>query len=151
MSGELVVYRAKLHWIIFSWAAVWFLLAVLIFIGRFLGRASEGGEGFLFVGVLLALLAYLKFASAEFAVTNRRVIVKVGVVRRRSLETLLDKIEGVSVDQGVIGRLLGYGTITVNGTGSTRSPFSRIASPLEFRRHVQEQIESSTRRPAAMS
>ena len=43
----------------------------------------------------------------------------------------------VRVDQGLLGRLLGYGTIVVTGTGGTNEPFASIANPLEFRRQVQ--------------
>jgi hypothetical protein len=37
--------------------------------------------------------------------------------------------------------MLGYGSITVRGTGGTSEPFSHVANPLEFRRQVQRQIE----------
>ncbi len=73
--------------------------------------------------------------------TTRRVLIKVGVLRRRSLELLLSKVESIGVDQGIVGRLLGYGTIIVTGTGGTKEPFRMIAAPLEFRRMVQQQTE----------
>ncbi|WP_370539085.1 PH domain-containing protein [Anaeromyxobacter sp. PSR-1] len=76
-------------------------------------------------------------------------MIKVGFIRRVSLETLLAKVEGVTVEQGLLGRLFGYGTITVIGTGSTRTPFKRIAGPMEFRRVVQEQIETANNSRAA--
>jgi uncharacterized membrane protein YdbT with pleckstrin-like domain len=78
--------------------------------------------------------------SSEFAVTNKRVLVKVGLIRRHSLELLLQKVEGIGVDQTLTGRILGYGTITVSGTGGTREAFRLISDPLEFRRQVQAEI-----------
>src|SRR4029077_2816860 len=65
---------------------------------------------------------------------------KVGWIRRRSVETLLGKVEAVAVEQGIGGRLLDYGALVVTGTGGTRERFDRIAAPLEFRRQVQAQI-----------
>ena len=143
MNGERVVYRAKLHWIIFKWAILWLLLGLLLMAGR----ASGGAVLCVFVAIALGIVEYLNFSGSEFGLTNKRVIIKVGVLRRQSLETLLNKIEGVSVDQGILGRILGFGTITVNGTGSTKTPFPKIALPLDFRRQVQEQIEASVNKP----
>jgi hypothetical protein len=53
----------------------------------------------------------------------------------------LAKIESISVDQSLAGRMFGFGTIVVRGTGGTPEPFATIAHPLEFRRRVQEQID----------
>lgn len=74
----------------------------------------------------------------EFAVTNRRVIVKTGLISRKTLEMNLSKIESVNVDQSIFGRLLGYGTITIIGTGGTRESFPNISKPLLFRKKFQE-------------
>jgi len=54
---------------------------------------------------------------------------------------LLNKVEGIQVNQGILGRILGFGSITVSGTGGTKDPFHKIDAPLEFRKKVQEQIE----------
>lgn len=74
----------------------------------------------------------------EFAVTNRRVIVKTGLISRKTLEMNLSKIESVNVDQSIFGRLLGYGTITIIGTGGTRESFPNISEPILFRKKFQE-------------
>jgi uncharacterized membrane protein YdbT with pleckstrin-like domain len=76
------------------------------------------------------------------AVTNRRVIIKTGLASRRSLEIMLAKVESIGVVEPTMGRILGYGTLTIHGTGGTPEPFSRIAHPSEFRREVQQQIDA---------
>ena len=92
-------------------------------------------------GVLtLWILPLIEYWTSEFAITNKRVIVKMGLIRRHTLELNLQRVESVSVDQTTIGRILGYGTITIIGTGGTREPFRRIAHPLEFRKAVEEQL-----------
>lgn len=132
IAGESVVYSARLHRFIFV------LPAALFIIGVFVAASALGG--FLIVGAILVFLIRLvEYHTSEFAVTTKRVIIKVGLIRRRTLELLLGKAETIGVDQTVVGRLLGFGTIVVTGTGGTKEPFSNIAEPMEFRRHVQEQ------------
>jgi uncharacterized membrane protein YdbT with pleckstrin-like domain len=74
----------------------------------------------------------------EFAITNKRVIIKTGLISRKTFEMNHTKIESVNVDQGIIGRILGYGTIRIVGSGGTKEVFPRIQSPLEFRKKFQE-------------
>ncbi|WP_293893710.1 PH domain-containing protein [Flavobacterium sp.] len=76
--------------------------------------------------------------SDEFAITNRRVIVKTGLISRKTFEMNLSKIESVNVDQGILGRIFGYGTITIVGSGGTRETFPKIQNPLGFRKKFQE-------------
>lgn len=76
--------------------------------------------------------------TSEFAITNKLIIIKVGLISRRTLEMNLSKIESVNVDQGILGRMLGYGTIVVIGTGGTKEPFASIADPMNFRKKFQE-------------
>lgn len=112
IRGEAVVYQARPHWILFlSWRSL----------------------------LTLGLLPLVEYVTSEFAVTNKRVIMKIGWISRQVLELNLHKIESVNVDQSLLGRLLGYGTITIIGTGGTRETFDRIAHPLAFRKAFQEQ------------
>ena len=113
ISGEKVVYETRLHWIVFL---------------------SLRGLLTLWIWPLI------EYWTSEFAITNKRVIVKMGLIRRQTLELNLQRVESVSVDQTIMGRILGYGTLTIIGTGGTREPFRRIAHPLEFRKAVEEQL-----------
>jgi len=111
IRDEHVEFETTYHWIIFfSFRAIFTL-----FISPILDRYTD-----------------------EFAVTNRRVIVKTGLISRKTLEMNLSKIESVNVDQSIFGRLLGYGTITIIGTGGTRESFPNISKPLLFRKKFQE-------------
>jgi uncharacterized membrane protein YdbT with pleckstrin-like domain len=115
LNQEQILLRTHLHWVTFlTW-------------------------GNLIVGPLtLFILPWFLRRSAEFAVTDRRVLIKVGVFSRRTVDLNLSKVESVDVDQGFWGRLLGYGTLVVVGTGGTRESFSHIADPFAFRRAVQQ-------------
>lgn len=148
MDGEQVFHRARRHWTIFG-SAIFFLCAgVIVFTATRFWEGDErvrtAGVAVLVLGGLAALVkaipAWLDRATSEFAVTNKRVIIKVGWVQRRSLETLLSKVEAIEVNQGICGRVFDYGTIVITGTGGSKEPFERIGAPLLFRRKVQEQI-----------
>lgn len=123
-----------------------FLRPVLIFIVALFFKV--GGD-YAFIRGLLIFLAIIAgidqiitFITSEFIITNKRVIAKIGLIRRKSIEVLLNKVEGIQVNQGILARILGYGTITVGGTGGTKDPFKNIRSPIEFRKKAQEQIAS---------
>lgn len=132
LEGEQVMYRTHLHQIMFFWPICFGLLLLPFMFLPF----SESRYPML-AAIIIATIVYLKYASSEFAVTNKRVIIKVGVLKTRTLEMLLSKVETVAVTQGIFGGLLGYGNIVVTGTGGTHEPFNKIADPLEFRRAVQ--------------
>ena len=85
----------------------------------------------------LGVVKYVKFVSSEFAVTNKRVILKEGFLRRRTIELLLQKVEAIEVKQGIPARIFGYGDIIVIGTGATHERFKQVSAPLELRRAVQ--------------
>lgn len=74
----------------------------------------------------------------EYAITNKRVVVKTGLISRDTFEMNHSRIESVNVDQGILGRILGYGTISIVGSGGTKVSFPNIKSPLEFRKKFQE-------------
>ena len=137
LPNEHITYRAKLHWIIYALPASVFLVAILVALG---GGGWIAGAAIGVIGFVLLLPPWIRASSSEFAITNKRVLIKVGLVRRHSLELLLQKVEGIGVDQGVLGRILGYGTITVSGVGGTKEAFRMISNPLNFRRQVQASL-----------
>jgi uncharacterized membrane protein YdbT with pleckstrin-like domain len=89
------------------------------------------------------IAAAIMYRNSEFLITNRRVLIKVGLISRRTTEMFINKIESITVDQGIFGRLWDFGTVTIRGTGGSAQPFRMIAQPLEFRNHIQ-QIQSRT-------
>jgi len=113
VKDETLVYETKYHWIIFvSWRTIF----------------------------TLGIGSLLDFFTSEFAITNKRIIIKVGLISRRTVEMNLQKVESVKADQSILGRLLGYGSIMIVGSGGTKEIFYRISHPLEFRKMFQQQI-----------
>jgi uncharacterized membrane protein YdbT with pleckstrin-like domain len=161
IPGETIQYQTKLHWIVMlghvAIAAVFELLAVAFLVAAFskpAGAKAMPSHGAVYWGALICFLAgavlfcigLLKRNVTEMAVTNKRVIVKSGLVDRRTTEILLSRIESVVVDESAMGRILGYGTVIVRGTGGTPEVFEKIYRPLEFREQVQRQIAGEPKR-----
>ena len=138
MNEESVLYRGNLHWVVFLWPVIFFVIAIMLFTGG--GDTASAGGLFIIIAVITGIASLINFKTSEFGITNKRVIVKVGFIRRNSIEVLLNKVEGIQVSQGILGRILGFGSITVGGTGGTKDPFHKISAPLEFRKRAQEQI-----------
>jgi uncharacterized membrane protein YdbT with pleckstrin-like domain len=134
LPEETVVHRATLHWLIFGKAIAVVALGVALL-------AVEPTIGMLVVvvGAVMFIPPLIAYKTSEFGVTSRRVIVKVGLVQRQTLELLLRQVEAISVDQSIMGRVFNYGSVTLSGTGGVRGVFHNIAAPLEFRRKIQSQ------------
>ncbi|NQD37128.1 PH domain-containing protein [Permianibacter sp. IMCC34836] len=92
---------------------------------------------------LVALVAYVRQRSTELAITNKRIIVKRGFVRRDTIEINLVKVESLQVEQNLLGRMLNFGDIIVSAGGGPMAPVSGIAAPLVFRQHFNEATDQS--------
>jgi len=148
ISGEKLVYRTGIHWVVLFWPVVFAVLlagggaGVYIYRNDFVWIAAAMAG----IAAIILLVAIVRRNSTEMAVTNRRVIIKTGIMSRRSLEIMLPKVESIGIDESAGGRMLGYGTVTIHGTGGTPEPFPLIAHPGEFRKQVQQQIDAGMNR-----
>lgn len=138
--GETIIHRTRLHWIVFLPAIVALIAGLLaIILGPYVKEdmlaklLTTLGYAMILFSLVLAISVWIQFISTEMAITNRRVVAKVGFIWRRTIEMERQKVESVSVDQSIVGRLLDYGTIIVRGTGSTLEPMANIDNPLQFR------------------
>ncbi|OZB63084.1 MAG: MFS transporter permease [Thiomonas sp. 13-66-29] len=138
LTNEQILHRGYLSRIVFVSPSLLLLLWLAVL--ALDGDVAVIGVILLLAGVAGLLGAFIRYKTSEFAVTNKRVIMKVGLIRRTSVEIVLSKIESITVDQGIGGRIFNFGSIAVVGTGGTHDPFHRIAAPLQFRRAVQEQL-----------
>lgn len=124
IKDEEVIYETSYHWIIFLEIAS----ILTLFIRPLILKSSD-----------------------EFVVTNKRIIIKTGFISRDTIELNLNKVESIEVEQSVFGRMLGFGTLKVNGTGVTGQEFHKVNDPLEFRRRLQEQYDQYTQNRGMMS
>ena len=111
IAGEKIEYETTYHWVIFLSFRALFTLFIVPIMDRY---------------------------TDEFAITNKRVVIKTGLISRKTVELNLNKIESVNVDQTIMGRIFGFGNITIIGIGGTHEFFVNIRKPLEFRKKFQE-------------
>ena len=142
--GETIVYATTLHWVVYFRTIL--LLIVCVILAAAAVSTSDNQNISLALGiaaVIFALLAlsaglraFIRRMATELAVTDHRVIYKSGLLSRHTIEMNRDKVESVDVDQTLIGRIFGYGTVIVRGTGGSLEPMRNIGDPLSFRSHI---------------
>ena len=138
-SGETIEYRGQM-----SWPAALLRGVLLVIFALYLGAVSlTGASG---VVGLLAIADLIRGVilqrTAEYAVTDRRVIGKYGIIRRQSVDVLFTSISGLSTTYSFFGRLFRYGTVVVNGAG-TRSLLHNISKPRDFEAAVHRRLDDS--------
>jgi uncharacterized membrane protein YdbT with pleckstrin-like domain len=129
MPGEQIVSKAMLHWAMF-------VAPGLVSLSGLIAWSGGGGAILLVIGLIWLGWVYLVYVSTELAVTNRRVLAKTGVIQRHCIDVQNSKVEGLTYNQGLIGRIFGYGSIFVRGTGIGMVPIPYVAAPEAFKRDV---------------
>jgi len=97
------------------------------------------------------IVAIINFSTSEFGITNKKIILKYGVIKRRSIETNLIKVESISINQGILGRILNYGTIIVTGSGGTKTLFPKINNPFNFKAIIQKVSQPNFAEPIGVA
>jgi len=120
IPGENIESTAEISWMSQFWYFFWTVLLCWTAI----------------IPVLLILSAIINIVTTELAVTNKKIIGKTGFIRRESIDMPLSKLESVTVDQGIVGRIFGYGRVSIRGIGGNRVSIPYIKNPMEFRRTV---------------
>lgn len=120
-AGEKVEGIFKLHW--FAWVpmVMWIIL----------GIPTLGLTWF------VALYEYLRLRSIEQGVTNKRVILKRGIISRKTEEMKLTSIETVEIDQGIFGRIFGFGMVKITGRGISDIVFKGMDDPMSVKRQIE--------------
>lgn len=105
--------------------------------------------GFLtLVGFILIPLGYFVVRSNEAAITNKRLIAKSGLIKRDTVEIPIKKISSLQVRQGIVGRMLGYGSLVISDSGAGHAPIRFIKDPMRFRQRFFEYQEELENKPA---
>ena len=115
-TGEEIRALFKLHWVAKLPMIFWIILIITI---------------------PLAIWEWFKLHFTEMGVTNKRVILKTGIISRHSEEMKLSSIETVEIEQGIMGRILGFGTVKVTGKGISDLVFTRIDDPMDVKRRIE--------------
>ena len=129
--GETLVARAH-----FSWWYSFKAWMALIFLG------------WCIIGIVIFVQMMVRKWTTEIGITSHRFVEKYGALSMHTNEIALPNIEGVKVHQSVVGRVLGYGTVRIEGTGVDAIEFPKmIADPVGFRRAIESAKEINVKRP----
>lgn len=131
---EQIIVKAQVTWL----SQFWYLLFGGLFV--LLALPSKNFIFFL-VGAIFIGVAVIHVITTELALTNRRIIAKSGLIRRNTIELKVNRVESLGVDQGVLGRILNFGSIVVKGVGGSNAPIPYIAKPMEFRQQVNNFLD----------
>ena len=161
VADEKLLYSAQLHWVVFLRGLGMTLFGVLVgqvglhvievLLGAEIAKqlasnVTKASVIIILVGAYDLLRAYIKQISTELVITNRRVIAKYGFIATTTFELMMNKVEGANIDQTVAGRILGYGTILVKGTGGGISPIDHVAEPYRFHAALMQILDRIQKR-----
>lgn len=149
-TEEHVVYEAHHHWCIWILPILGFVFFSIPCLGVIISIPSDELDGpmFLFLfsfglfGIWGLIYTLIKTTTDEFAITNQRLIIKTGVISRRTFELNLTKVETIAVSQYIFDRIFNCGQISIRGTGSTICKLTCIAAPFDFRQAFQDVLAS---------
>lgn len=151
LQNEKILFYSRPHGAIFFVSFLWLLCSIFL-----LGFHPKVFSGFVFfkipinvifgfavliIALFQSFLVFISYISSEYVVTNKRVLMKVGLIQRHSLEIFVSKIESIYIDQSITGRIFNFGTIVICGIGSSKDVFNYIPDPLRFRQLIQGQTE----------
>ncbi len=125
-NGEEIKELFKLHWFSKIPMIIWAILAIPT----------------LGITLILVIWEYLKLRSIEQGITNKRAILKTGIISRKSEEMKISSIETVEIIQGIIGRVFGFGSIKVTGRGISDLVYKNIDNPMDVKKSI-ESVETT--------
>lgn len=136
--NEHIIYRSKRHWVVFLWPAIWFIFLIILLSKQDVSSVSN--ELFVLFAVLPGIVSFINYKTSDIGLTNQRVIFHASFIRRNSFEVSLENIASIHVVQGVVARILGFGSIELLRTNGIRDTFHRVHAPFVFTKKVQEHI-----------
>lgn len=145
--GERVIHRTRVHWIIFAKP----LLVMLVTLGAAGALAETQYSQLAALFFVIFVLPYagsvaLTYYFAEIAVTTQRLVARTGFQRSAVVEVLVEKIAGIEVEYGPLGRTLDQGTIDVHILGDTHTKISAVRDAQALEQAIEQRIPRQTAR-----
>ena len=146
LPDEKILYRTKKHIIVFLTPLLWTLAALFLSLN---GSPYVFKAGLVFGGIALYswAMTYLNYSVSEFAVTDKRIMMREGFFLKHTNETRISTISNVGVDQNIFGQMLNFGVIIIKTYGGDDDPFMDIDKPFEFKKFLQMQLEKVSSKP----
>ena len=103
----------------------------------------------LVLSLVSAIWSFLELLRYDFVLTNKRLVIKNGILHVRMFELMLNKVEGISISQSFLGRWLGFGTFHIT-TGGAEQLYPDIKNVVWFHNTVLEQMQKSRKEDDAV-
>ncbi|MEO8963103.1 MAG: PH domain-containing protein [Gammaproteobacteria bacterium] len=140
LPDEQILYRTKKHLIIFFLPIIWTIVTFI-----FLFNPNPLIVKISFAPAIAAVVTWIKqwldYITSEFVLTNKRIIMKEGFFIRHSNEMRLATVSNMTINQGILGQMLDYGTVVINPFGGNNDVFSEIEHPYEFQKQTQMELD----------
>ena len=151
-EGEVIVHRARQHWLALILdaraAVVLFLLGIgLLLAVAFLNPDPGIGQMISIVALIALAIALVLFGykwwqwwAQDYMVTNRRLMKVTGILNKRSSDSSLEKINDAVLEQNVLGRIMNYGDLDILTAADTGIDYFRMLNGAkEFKRVMLNQ------------
>ena len=146
LPGEVILSKARKSNLLMLRSILLAILALVI------GMAFNDSNAMVIavlVAVLLVAMKWLDIRQYELAVTNRKVVAKAGLISKKVQECPLDKIDNVTIQNGILGAMFGYGTVEVKAVNGTFS-FSYITKAADFKNAILSAINANQEEQAVL-
>ncbi len=102
----------------------------------------------LVIGLFILLSVWIKVASLRYRLTTQRLFVRRGLIAKRLEELELFRVKDVIVQQGVLQRFLGVGTVTVLSTDDStpRLDLVGVLHPIDVKEAVRKHYRAARKR-----
>jgi len=138
---EMIVHATRQHWFVVLRAIFIEIVFILIIVGLTALAAAMLALPLAWLGLILLLIPLatlgadlLDWWNRQFIITNRRVIQVAGVFSKNVIDSSLEKVNDVKMEQSALGRMLNYGDIEIlTASEMGNNLFRRIAEPIKFK------------------
>jgi uncharacterized membrane protein YdbT with pleckstrin-like domain len=153
-KNEQILWRARQHWIVLSanfvinlfiFIVIWAIYGVAGTLGSgWLGDFLRNNRGIALIALLFPIAwfgwEFLQWWAEEYLITTHRVVQTEGLINKHTKDSALEKINDITLNQSVLGRVLGYGDLVIiTGSDTGTNLLQRLAKPVEFKKTLLEQ------------
>lgn len=142
-SDEKIIAIGKTHWIVLLYIIIPQILITTFCIFDIQNKSEQTWSMYLFLTIFFIVLwSQVVTYCREFVITNKRVLLKIGIISRTTKEFRYEKLESCDVKQGLLGRMLSFGTVIISGVGGSVVKEPYVQGPLAFRQYLIDCINS---------
>ena len=135
-NNDEVIYEARLHWILFVWPVLLFILA--IWFGKHTSSLWFLNFGLMLAAIFWEVVVWLTYQSSYIVVKPKQVVLCTGIFVRQTVVLFINKIESIDIRQSILGTIFHYGSLIITGTGGTRQEINFLSKPLTCRRYIEQ-------------